>query len=250
MVKSKIAISVDPQLLTTLDQKIDGQVLRSRSQVVDFYLRKGLSDDVINHVVLLIKGSDHQVCLTDYKGQSLILQQAHFFTTFGFTQLTLVTQYSSHLPKIQDILKRQPLSFSVVVVPATGNATALNGLKGKVSGNFVVMSGDTFNDFNLASMLKKHQTTDKLATIGLMTRDTPSQYGTAELDGDLVIDFQEKPKKSTSHVVNSGIYVFKPEVFELLSGVSSIERDVLPRIARIKQLVGFFTHGEYFHAGD
>ncbi len=250
MVKSKIAITVDPQLLTDLDQKIDGRVLRSRSQVVEFYLRKGLADDVINQVVLLIKGSDHHVCLSDYKGQPLVLQQAHFFASFGFTQMTLVTQYSPQLAKIQDILKRQPLSFTVMVIAASGNAAALNGLKGKVSGNFVVMSGDTFNDFNLASMLKKHQTSDKLATIGLMTRDTPSRFGTAELDGDLVVDFQEKPKKTTSHIVNAGIYVFKPEVFELLSGASSIERDVLPRIARIKQLVGFFTHGEYFHAGD
>ena len=173
MAKSKIAISVDPRLLASLDGKIDGQVLRSRSQAMEFYLRKGLSDDVINHAVLLVKGSDHHVCLSDYKGQPLIVKQGTFFASSGFTQLTLVTQYGPRLAEIQEMLKRQPLSFAVAVVPAHGNAAALYGIKGKITTNFVVMSGDTFNAFNLMSMLKKHQTMEKLATIGLMSRDVP-----------------------------------------------------------------------------
>ncbi len=52
-----------------------------------------------------------------------------------------------------------------------------------------------------------------------------------------------------SNVVNAGIYIFKPEVFELFSGVSSLEKGLFPKLARIKQLVGFFTHGEYVHFG-
>ena len=67
-------------------------------------------------------------------------------------------------------------------------------------------------------------------------------------DGDLVVDFKEKPKESVSNVVNAGIYVFKPEIFSLFDkNTVSLERDLFSKVAGIKQAVGFFTHGEYVH---
>ena len=84
-----------------------------------------------------------------------------------------------------------------------------------------------------------------------MTRDKTSEYGSAVLDGDLIIDFKEKSEKTQTHVVNAGIYIFKPEIFEFLDdSMVSLERDLFPKIARIKQLVGFFTHGKYLHLGE
>ena len=90
---------------------------------------------------------------------------------------------------------------------------------------------------------------DKLATMGLMTREKTSGYGTAILDGDFVVDFYEKPKQSSTHIVNAGIYVFKPEIFELFENVNSLEKDLFSKLARMKQLLGFFTYGEYEHLG-
>ena len=63
------------------------------------------------------------------------------------------------------------------------------------------------------------------------------------------MDFQEKPKQSSTNIVNAGIYIFKPEAFELFDNVSSLEKDLFPKLARLKQLVGFFTYGEYEHLG-
>jgi mannose-1-phosphate guanylyltransferase len=83
--------------------------------------------------------------------------------------------------------------------------------------------------------------------MGLMTREKSSHYGTAILDGDLIIDFKEKAL-SSSHIVNAGIYIFKSEIFELVQG-NYLEKDVFPKLARLKELVGFFTYGEYSHFG-
>ena len=41
--------------------------------------------------------------------------------------------------------------------------------------------------------------------------------------------------------------MFKPEVFELFDNVNSLEKDLFPKLARLKQLIGFFTYGEYEH---
>ena len=83
--------------------------------------------------------------------------------------------------------------------------------------------------------------------MGLMTREKISSYGTAILDGDLIVDFQEKPKHYSTNIVNAGIYIFNPEIFELFEDVASLEKDLFPKLARTKQLVGFFTYGEYLH---
>ena len=85
--------------------------------------------------------------------------------------------------------------------------------------------------------------------MGLMTREKASSYGTAILDGDLIVDFQEKPKHYSTNIVNAGIYIFNPEVFEIFENAVSLEKDLFPKLARIKQLVGFFTYGEYMHVG-
>ena len=139
-------------------------------------------------------------------------------------------------------------NVEIIEKEARGNASALLALKEKVKGNFVVMSGDTYNNFDLIKMAVKHGSLNKLATMGLMTREKASDYGTAILDGDLIIDFREKTKTLSSHIVNAGIYIFKPEIFELISG-NSLEKDLFPKLAKIKELVGFFTYGEYEHFG-
>lgn len=249
MKKSKIAISLDKSLLDLIDAKVDGSIIRSRSQAIEFFLRKGLKESSIDIAVLLIKGEHQDNLLNEFKGKSLLKQQIDFFHSNGIKTIYIVTQ---HTPSINHILleiENSPIEVKIIEKDVKGNADALIALKDKLKQNFVVMSGDTYNNFNLLKMVKKHLELDKLSTMGLMSIEKPSKYGNAILDGDLIIDFQEKPKAVASNVVNAGIYVFKPEVFELFENVRSLEKDLFPKLARIKQIVGFFTHGEYVHFG-
>ena len=249
MVKSKIAISVDNSLLKLVDSKVDGGIIRSRSQAIEFFLKKGLQEQSVNAAVLLLKGEHQESALKDVKGTSLIRRQIEFFSSHGINYLYIVTQHTKNMNRLLDEISNSKIKVEIVEKQAKGNAEALKAIKGKVNNSFIVMSGDTYNNFDLLKMIKKHIESDKLATMGLMTREKISSYGTAILDGDLVIDFQEKPKHYSTNIVNAGIYVFKPEVFELFEDSVSLEKDLFPRLARLKQLVGFFTYGEYAHFG-
>ena len=250
MTKAKIAISVDNSLLKLVDSKVDGSVIRSRSQAIEYFLGKGLQEQSVSVAVLLLKGEHQESALKEVKGTSLIKQQIEFFLNHGINTLYIITQHTKNMNQLLDEISDSKIKVEIVEKQAKGNAEALKTIKGKVNNSFIVMSGDTYNNFDLLKMVKKHADSDKMATMGLMTREKTSSYGTAILDGDLIVDFQEKSKHYSTNIVNAGIYIFKPEVFELFENAVSLEKDLFPKLARIKQLVGFFTYGEYVHAGD
>ena len=248
MVKSKIAISLDNSTLKTVDSKVDGSVIRSRSQAIEYFLKKGLQEQSVSVAVLLLKGEHQPFALKEINGASLIKQQIDFFLKYGIKTIYIITQHTKNMNLLLDEVSNSKINVEIVEKRARGNADALSAVKDKVSNSFVVMSGDTYNSFDLLKMIKKHMESKKLATMGLMTREKASSYGTAILDGDLVVDFQEKPKHYSTNIVNAGIYIFKPEIFEMFDNSISLEKDLFPKLARIKQLVGFFTYGEYLHA--
>ena len=247
MAKSKIAISIDNSLLKIIDSKIDKSIIRSRSQAVEYFLKKGLQKQSVDVAVLLLKGEHQPFALKEIKGVTLLQQQINFFSKYGIKTIYIVTQHTKNANLLLEEKSKAKINVEIIEKQAKGNAEALLAVKDKINNSFVVMSGDTYNDFDLLKMIKKHTESEKLATMGLMTREKTSSYGTAILDGDLIVDFQEKPKHYSTNIVNAGIYIFKPEVFELFEDLASLEKDLFPKLARIKQLIGFFTYGEYIH---
>jgi mannose-1-phosphate guanylyltransferase len=247
MGKAKIAISVENSLLKLVDSKVDGSVIRSRSQAIGYFLKKGLQEQSVSTAVLLLKGEHQEFALKEIKGMPLVRQQIEFFAGHGIKTVYIVTQHTKSMNLLLDEISDAKISVEIIEKQSKGNADALRAIKEKVSNSFVVMSGDTYNDFDILKMIKKHIDSEKLATMGLMTREKTSSYGTAILDGDLIVDFREKPKHYSTNIVNAGIYIFNPEIFELFEDTVSLEKDLFPKLARMKQLVGFFTYGEYLH---
>jgi mannose-1-phosphate guanylyltransferase len=247
MQKHKIAISINEPLLNFIDSKIDGHIIRSRSQAIEFFLRKGLKEFMIDTAIILLSKRHHKCALKLINNIPLIKKQLEFFSSSNIKKVLILTQHTDLINKIIDITNETHLNVRVFEKYFRGNASALNFVKDKIDNNFIVMSGDTYNNFDLRKMITKHLESNKLITMGLMSRDKPSRYGNVVLDGDLIIGFYEKPRRIVSNIVNAGIYIFKPEIFEFLDNVISLERDLFPKIARIKQLTGFFTHGEYIH---
>jgi len=251
MKKVKIAISVDKSLLDLLDGKVDGSVIRSRSQAFELFLKKGLGADNVDKAVILLHRNHHHIALKKIKGKSLIQTQLDFLLSFGVKDVLIVTQHGKDIDKINKECLNRIQKIKIIEEDAKGNANALLKVKKQLSdGNFIVLNGDTFNDFDMNKMIKKHLQTNTLAIMGLITKEKSSKYGSVILDGDYIVEFQEKSLQKNSHIVNAGIYIFKPEIFELFEHAVSLEKDVFPRLARIKQLTGFFTYGEYVHLDE
>ena len=84
---------------------------------------------------------------------------------------------------------------------------------------FIVIGGDDLTDMDLTRLVKTHKNKKALSTIALSLVDDPSEYGIVLLNEDnRITRFLEKPKGEVifSNMANTGVYVFEPEIFDLI----------------------------------
>ena len=98
-----------------------------------------------------------------------------------------------------------------------GSAGAVKQMESFFDETFVVVGCDDLTNAKLDELVAFHRERGALATIGLVEADDVTEYGVVVLDERAkIVEFQEKPKKGTerSHLVNTGIYIFEPAIFE------------------------------------
>jgi UDP-N-acetylglucosamine diphosphorylase/glucosamine-1-phosphate N-acetyltransferase len=99
-----------------------------------------------------------------------------------------------------------------------GTAHALAKAKGKVADEFLVLSGDNLIE---ACTIANFIETGTPAILVKRVND-PLRYGVVDIEDDKVKCILEKPKETTSNLVNTGIYAFNREIFEYMDEVLDI----------------------------
>ncbi len=120
---------------------------------------------------------------------------------------------------------------------------------------FLLLNGDILSNIDYAKLIAQHMRNDATATITLLRVDDPSRYGAVEIvEKSRVVQFIEKPErgKAPSNLINAGIYVLNPEIFDCIQGEArvSIEREVFPMLARNSKLFGFEFKGLWIDIGE
>lgn len=158
----------------------------------------------------------------------------------GFKEVYIIAR-KNVLTKIFDIVKNGS-DYSVKVnyveeKKSRGSADSLNLVKGKISSDFLVVYGHVlFEKINLEALLNKHMKQSSVATLMLTTAANPSEKGTVTMEGEKILDFVQKPKKTDIYLVFSAIFVASPDVFNYTSG--SLEYEVFPLLAKRGLLSG------------
>jgi NDP-sugar pyrophosphorylase family protein len=250
MRKKKIAISIDEPLLDIVNSYVDNTTIRSTSQAIESLIRQAIKQAPITTAVILISEKDQHYLLEKVENVPLIERHIGFLKRFGISQVYLVTKENEMLKKKVSELSKKIKIELVNEEKGRGTANALTLVKSKVGNDFLVVNGDTFNDFNLKKMINEHIDSNKVATIGLISSTSPHKRGAAILEGTTIIDFREK-QETKSNIVNAGIYILKLKIFEYFDkDTKSLELDIFPKLAKDKQLQGFFTYGRFIHLPD
>lgn len=116
---------------------------------------------------------------------------------------------------------------------------------------FLVLSSDALTDINLNRFVDFHKSKKALATMALRKVDDVSEFGVVLQDKNgKIIGFQEKPKAADaqSDLVNSGIYVFEPEILDLIpDGFYDFGRELFPRLVQEKAAIYGYPMVEYWN---
>jgi mannose-1-phosphate guanylyltransferase len=110
--------------------------------------------------------------------------------------------------------------------------------------DFIVVNGDDLFELDWDKMHAQHKQTRALITIALVEIEDTSKYGVAELEGNKIKRFVEKPSpdKAPSHYVSGGQYIYSKEVFSELPSQARFmnETELFPLLAAKGRLFAFF----------
>ena len=101
-----------------------------------------------------------------------------------------------------------------------GTADALKMVEGLVDGNFLVVNGDTVvGQKDIRSLTSRHEN-----TLSVVEVEDTRGLGVVELRKGKVVRIYEKVEKPPSRMVNAGLYLFTPDIFDSISQTSKSPR--------------------------
>jgi glucose-1-phosphate cytidylyltransferase len=116
------------------------------------------------------------------------------------------------------------------------------------AGNFAVTYGDGLTDADLRREYEFHLSHGRLGTV--LGVNPPSRFGELKLEGDQVIEFEEKPDFGDSWI-NGGFFFFRRDFRSYLSEEEDcvLERQPLVKLARDRQL-SIYRHPGFWACMD
>ncbi len=116
---------------------------------------------------------------------------------------------------------------------------------------FVVTSGDGLSDINFTKLVKFHKQKKAIATVALKEISAKLDYGLVIINKDFKVkNFLEKPSWESiySNLVNTGIYVFEPEIFKYIpkNKFYDFGHDLLPLLVSKGLAVYGYVMSEYW----
>ncbi len=187
--------------------------------------------------------------LVEIGGRPILWHVIGIYAAQGFERFLLATGYLGEMVEEFAGSQAWPGGVSVECID-TGLDTPTGGRIAKLgerldSGTFCATYADGVADVDLKALLDFHRRQGTLATVTVVQPHL--QWGVAELDGDRVGGFAEKPR--SEHWINGGFFCFEPGALDYLDEDSVLEREPLERLAAAGQL-GAYRHEGFWDCMD
>jgi glucose-1-phosphate cytidylyltransferase len=173
--------------------------------------------------------------LVEVGGKPILWHVMSLYAGQGFERFLLLT--GNGAGKVEEFAADLPWDVSCL---DTGADTPTGGrvhraLEDLGDDTFCLTYADGVADIDLRALLGFHRERGAAATITVVQPANP--WGVAELDGDRVTGFHEKPKLESW--VNGGFMVMEPRALDYMGEDDVLERAPLERLARDGELAAF-----------
>lgn len=181
-------------------------------------------------------------------GEKSVLEiQIEHLRSHGFTEIYLATNYKSeYIEKffgdgsqygvnIQISKEEKPL----------GTVGPLTLLKDQLFEPFLVVNGDILTLLDFSALYNFAIENDAMLTVTIKELITPFAFGRITCDGDYVTEIEEKPDIKMN--VLAGVYIFKPEIFNIIPDDQQFSMDALiNKMLDQKMLIAKYDIKEYW----
>ncbi len=161
-------------------------------------------------------------------GEKAVLEiQIEHLKKHGFLEIFLATNYKSQYIEnfFGDGSKYGVKLYISKEEKPLGTAGPVKLLKEQLAEPFLVMNGDILTLLDYSDLYKFACSKESLLTIGTKEIITPFQFGNIFIEGDYVSGIEEKPDFRTT--ILAGIYIFKPEILDLIPDSTYYGMDTL-----------------------
>ncbi len=143
-----------------------------------------------------------------------------------------------------------PIRVSNEPAPA-GTGGALRAARDMLDQHFLLLNGDSLLLADLGPALAAFARDPADVACRMVLRAVPDagRYGVADLEGDRVTAFRERPDLAGPGLINSGIYLMDRRVAELAATRCSLERDLLPALIAQHAVRGTAAAGWFIDIG-
>ncbi|MHA2247129.1 MAG: nucleotidyltransferase family protein [Candidatus Hodarchaeales archaeon] len=260
--KTRITITIDPDILKQIDAEIDGTLIRSRSEAIEKFVKQYLGQQ---RIAIILAGGDPDSLRTietaDYRpllpinDKTLIEYIIDKIISAGFQKIVIIG-HSSLIKAIYSVIApNKSILESIEFIEESkslGTAKTLELARGLIKNDFLIVPCDTYFDFNLQGLYNFHLQQDTLATFAIYSRTSfDSKYkGVVELDGFRIISHEEKPNEPKSHLIKTMIGIMSPQIFEYIPPGPvewRIEIELLSRLIDQKKVLGYPVAGDWFN---
>lgn len=204
--------------------------------------------------------------MVEIGGKPILWHIMKIYSTFGINEFVICCGYKGYVIKeffANYFLHTSDITFDMmknemevhyqkaehwkVTLIDTGESTLTGGRLARVKkyieseDYFFFTYGDGVSNINISKLLKHHLKEGKKATLTAVK--PPGRYGALKLDGNNVLQFQEKPEGDQAWI-NGGFFVLNPSVLDHINGDKSIwEREPLMELAAEGQLSAYRHDG-------
>lgn len=250
--KERVTLTLDRDILRSIDKRIDGSTIKNRSHAIEIHLRKALRQSVPGTAIILAGGSrsSSAPALAEVDGKQILHYNIDLCLKHGIRNIVLCVGGAS--PEVKKTYGDgsalgAKISYLDEMEPL-GTAGVLRLLQEDLHETFVVLNGDELKDIHIRRMYQEHVDHEAKATLALTTTEDPSDYGVALMDGSKIIRFIEKPvlEDAPSRLISAGLYIFEPEMLALIpEGFAMMETEVFPKLAKEGTLHGYLFSGQW-----
>lgn len=161
-------------------------------------------------------------------GRPLTRHLIESLRNIGVDEVFIVANY-----RIEDFEKEYSKDDDVKIVEQeelNGTAGALEACP-RLEEEFFVVNGDVaVSERDLKNLRKKFSQTDSKASILAAGEDKPEKFGVLSITNDLVEGLEEKPENPDNVLVNTGLYIFDPEIMDVIEGLEAENKSLVDAV--------------------